>query len=172
VSRTAVADADEPAVNLDSLSGLNPPRPLKVDPARMTVNHDGFAFRSYLVRLPAGVTAEGLKESSLWARVQASQRPLRKFDQLVIVDHAETWFAEAVVGAADREQVALCRLKITTLPTRYDALPQDAKFKIEWTGHGYSVIRKSDGHQMGVPTPTIELASAELARQYPRSPVA
>jgi hypothetical protein len=110
-----------------------------------------------------------LKRPEIWSRVQASPRALRKFDRVTLVDFGELWLCEALVGAADQHQAVLARLKITALAQRFVPLPEDEKYRVEWTGTGFSVIRKADGQSMSVPAPTPEAAAVELARLYPRS---
>ena len=158
MTKTAIAKD-----NLETLERRTP----AIDPDRVTLNYDGFAFRSFLVRVPADFVADDLKQPEAWSKVQASGRALRKFDQLVIVAFDEAWVAECMVASANGAGAVLAKPRLTTMPARYDKLFEDDLYRVAWMGSGYIVERKKDGHRMTQPTANPQLAERLLAQLYP-----
>jgi hypothetical protein len=141
---------------------------LRVDPAGVNTNYDGYKFREVMVRLPSGMIADDLKEPEIWNKVQQSVKALRKFDRLVIVSFDETWMAEAYVENADSEKALLARPRLITLSERTEKLFSDGVYRIEWTGFGYRVMRIRDGAAMTEAFANVPLAERALANMYPR----
>ncbi|TAV04041.1 hypothetical protein ELI39_01450 [Rhizobium ruizarguesonis] len=141
---------------------------LRVDPAVVTVNFQGFAFREMFARLPSGMIADDLKEPEIWKNVQQGNKALRKFDRIVLVSFDETWMAEAYVESATGEQALLARPKIITLNERSEKLFNDGTYRVEWTGSGYRVARLRDGAAMTESFANAPLAERALAGLYPR----
>lgn len=145
----------------------SPREPLAVDAARVTLNNDGFGWREFLVRLPEGLVADDLKEPTIWRKVQGGPNSFRRHDHLYLVSFDETWVADAIVADADKRQAVLCKPRVTTFPARYDQFFQDENYRVIWTGAGYCVERKRDGHRMTQPTANAALAERDLTRLYP-----
>jgi hypothetical protein len=139
-----------------------------IDPERVVLDTNGFAYRRWFVRLPAAFSADGLKEPSLWSPVQRSKKAVRKLDYVTVVAFDETWIAEAWVSHADGEKVVLATPKITRFSERYEALFSDGLYRVEWVGNGYAVRRIADGQHMAGPFATAALAQRALAGLYPR----
>jgi hypothetical protein len=140
-----------------------------IDPARCVVQFAGRAFKVMFVRLPKDVIADDLKRPELWKLLQAKHaKALRKFDQVIMASHDESWMAEAVVADAQADAVTLAKPKITTFPERYDALFQDPTYAVVWVGTGYAVRRKKDSHIMTQPVANPALAERDLKRLYPK----
>ncbi|TPM33886.1 hypothetical protein FJ955_03895 [Mesorhizobium sp. B2-2-2] len=140
----------------------------EIDPARVTLHHSGQCWREYMVRVPADFVADDLKEPGVWRKLQnGSRNSLRKFDRLFIVAFNEEWVAEAIVASADMKSAVLAKPRVTSMPTRFDKLFEDEKYRVAWNGFGYVVERKSDGHPMTQPTANAELATRLLAQLYP-----
>lgn len=143
----------------------------EIDPARVTLQYTGFAWREYMVIVPAGFVAADLNEApEAWKKVQnGSRNALRKFDKLMIVAHDESWFAEAVVAHADHKSVILAKPRITSLPARFDKLFETEEYRVKFLGSGsYAVERKRDGAIVTQPVASPELAARDLDRLYPR----
>lgn len=143
----------------------------EIDPARVTLQYTGFAWREYMVILPAGFVAADLNEApEAWKKVQnGSRNALRKFDKLMIVAYDESWFAEAVVAHADHKSVILAKPRITSLPARVDALFSTEEYAVKFLGSGqYAVERKRDGAIVTQAVASPELAARDLNNLYPR----
>ena len=138
-----------------------------IDTNRVTKQAHGMVWAEYFVRVPAGFVADDLKDPAAWVKVQSSGHGMRKFDRAMIVAFDESWFAEAIVASADGNGVVFAKPRVTTMPTRYDNLFQDDKYRVVWNGHGYVVERKADAHVMTQAVANPELAARELARLYP-----
>lgn len=141
----------------------------EIDPARVTLQATGFIWREYMVRCPADMVSDDLKEPGIWRRVQVSgsRNTLKKHDRVYIVAFDETWVAEAIVASADNKSAVLAKPRLTTFPERYDKLFNDGTYKIEWNGHGYVAVRIADGHVMTQPTANVALAERLLVQLYP-----
>ncbi|TPJ85521.1 hypothetical protein FJ434_16480 [Mesorhizobium sp. B2-5-13] len=140
----------------------------EIDPAGVTLQSTGFAWREYLVRVPADFVADDLKLPEVWRKLQTGSRNgLKKFDHLFIVAFDESWLAEAIVASADGKGAVLCKPRITTMPERYDKLFSDGTYRIEWNGFGFVTVRIRDGHVMTQPVPNAALAERLLAQLYP-----
>ncbi|RWB77485.1 MAG: hypothetical protein EOQ50_05355 [Mesorhizobium sp.] len=140
-----------------------------IDPARVELQHSGQVWREYLVRCPADMVSDDLKEPSIWKKLQASgsRNALKKFDRLLIVAFDESWVAEAIVASADNKGAVLARPRITTMPERYDKLFNDGTYRIEWNGYGFVSVRIADGHVMTQPVSSAALAERLLVALYP-----
>ena len=164
MTTTAIAkniDAAQPA----TAARLAP----QVDPANVTLDFNGQVRRAFFVRLPQGFTADDLKETTAWRRVQAAMaKSLRKHDALYVVGFDESWAGEATVGSADSAGVALAGVKIMQLPVRTRRMLEDENFRIVWTGVGYRVQRKKDDQYVTQATASEKLAERDLENQYPK----
>ena len=129
----------------------------------VTLNSDGFAYRTIMARLPEGVIADDLKEPGLWRKVQAGMLPLRRHDHLYIVSFDETWAADCIVADANGLGAVLSKPRIVTFPERYERLFQDDVYRVVWTGTGYAVERKADGKRMTKPAATAAIAPPGVA---------
>jgi hypothetical protein len=141
----------------------------EIDPARVTLQATGFIWREYMVRCPADMVSDDLKEPGIWRKLQisGSRNALKKFDRLLIVAFDETWVAEALVASADSKGAVLAKPKITGMPERYDRLFNDGTYRVEWNGFGFVVVRIADGHVMTSATANAALAERLLAQLYP-----
>ena len=84
-----------------------------------------------------------------------------------LVEYEESWIAEAIVADATATEVVLAGVRIVQFPQRIKPLFQDDRFKVEWRGAGYVVIRKNDGAKMSDFFPTEQLAIRAIGSQYP-----
>jgi hypothetical protein len=151
-------------------TGENGVPPIPSDNIKLNVG--GMAFQSYFVRLPEGVTAQHLNDDpSIWRLIQSNRNvALRKFDEVRIVDYAESWVADATVSFADHVSVILARPRITQLPERTVPIFEDDAYRVKWFGSGWGVERKKDSQLMcgGQTFHTAAIAEAELRHLYPR----
>ena len=142
---------------------------LQVDPAQVKLQTNGQCFAEYFVRLPQGMIADDLKEMSIWRRVQVHPgKALKRHDRLHLTAFDESWDCEAIVAAADANSVTLAGLRIITIPTRTVPLFSDDNYRIIWTGIGYAVERRSDGHKMTQSVASPQLAERDLRQLYPQ----
>jgi hypothetical protein len=136
------------------------------------LNTGGMVFQSYFVRLPEGVTAQHLNDDpTIWRRVQSNPNvALRKFDEVRIVDYAESWVADATVSFAGHTSVILARPRITKLPERTVPIFEDDTYRVKWLGSGWGVERKKDSQIMcgGQAFSSAAMAEVELRNLYPR----
>lgn len=141
----------------------------EIDPARVLLQSSGFIWREYLVRCPADMVSDDLKEPGIWRRLQGSggTKSLKKHDRVYIVAFDESWVAEAIVASADNKGAVLGKPRLTTFPERYDKLFNDGTYRVEWDGAGFVVVRIADGHVMTQPTQNVALAERLLAQLYP-----
>lgn len=143
----------------------------EIDPGRVTLQYTGFAWREYMVVVPAGFVAADLNEATeAWKKVQGGGRnAFRKFDRVMIVAYDESWFAEAVVAHADHKSVVFAKPRITSLPARVDKLFETEEYRVKFLGSGqYAVERKRDGAIMTQAVASAELAARDLNNLYPR----
>ncbi|RVD30527.1 hypothetical protein [Mesorhizobium sp. M4B.F.Ca.ET.017.02.2.1] len=140
-----------------------------IDPARVTLHANGQVWREYMIRCPADMVSDDLKEPGIWRKLQASgsRNSLKKFDRLFIVAFDESWVAEAIVASADNRAAVLAKPRLTTFPERYDKLFNDGTYRIEWNGFGFVSVRIADGHVMTQAVPSAALAERLLAQLYP-----
>jgi hypothetical protein len=144
------------------------PPVLAIDPRSVSLNADGFAFRSFMARLPEGAIADDLKEPAIWRKVQRGSYPLRKHDHVYVVAYDESWVAEAIVVDADTKQAVLAKPRITQFPPRFDKLFETDEYRVAWVGNGYRVQRKSDGQFVTQAVHSAALAERDLNNMYPR----
>lgn len=142
--------------------------PLQIDPNQLKVQSEGFCWREFLLRLPQGMNADDLKRTDIWRRVQTSRVTLRRHDRLYIVAHDESWVADAIVSAANATDVSLAVGRVVSFPERTRPLFSDDLYRIVWTGAGFVVERKRDGHAMTQPVNSEAVAERELRLLYPR----
>jgi hypothetical protein len=141
----------------------------EIEPALVTVNGDGQAYRTIQARLPARMTAADLSEPRIWRQVQAVPRTaLRKFDHLFIIAFDESWTADVLVVSADVEKAVLGKPRIESIPERFMKLFEDERYRVAWTGQGYCVERKGDGVRMTQPVHSAAIAERDLINLYPR----
>jgi hypothetical protein len=161
---------EPPAKEAGAASPEKAAQPIPSNNVRL--NAGGMVFQSYFVRLPEGVTAQHLNDDpTIWRRVQSNQNvALRKFDELRIVDFAESWVADATVSYADHTSVILAKPRITRLPERTVPVFEDDMYRVKWLGNGWGVERKTDGQIMcgGQAFGTAGIAEAQLRGLYPR----
>ena len=143
-----------------------------IEPAQVKRNGDGFAFQSYLIRLPSGVILQDLNDAprDLWRSVQSNPNTaLRQFDVVRLVEFDEAWMAEATVAQADGSQVTLAGIKKFDLPGRSANLYSDDTYAVRWAGDGYSVFRRGDSVRMSPQSfHTPDAAKAALLGLYPK----
>ena len=142
-----------------------------IDPARVTLQHSGQAWREYQVVVPVGFVAADLNEApEAWRKLQNGHRnALRKFDRVMVIAYDEAWFAEAVVAHADHKSVVFAKPRITSLPARFDKLFETEEYRVKFLGSGqYAVERKRDGALVTQPVASAELAARDLNNLYPR----
>jgi hypothetical protein len=115
------------------------------------------------VRAAAGLTADHLKEPSLWSEVQANKNvALRKFDHIEVIAFDESWIASAIAVDCRRSGVQLANIKITPVAQRFDKYLETDDLRVQWDGLGYSVVRKADGHKMSRSESDVHLAERHL----------
>lgn len=141
---------------------------MEIDPNCVVRNSAGFSWNEYCIRLPRGVTLDGLKDPALFKKVQASANSLRKLDKVLLVEFDESWTAEARVIQADKTKAVIGKPIVTHYEERFDRLPQTEDLRIEWGGNGFFVARKADGHRVGGPFHSLALAEKAMEQQYPR----
>lgn len=142
--------------------------PVAVDPDFVTLDHEGYGWRRWMVRLPEDAIADDLKEPSLWARVQKQRLSLRRHDHLYIVAYDESWAAEAIVTDATAEAAAISKPRILSFGPRLDRLFDDGTYRVKWYGNGFAVERAADGQRLTDPVASQALAERDLARLYPK----
>lgn len=141
---------------------------VKVDPAKMSMDMAGTVSRHWWVLLPEGMVADGIKDPSIWSRVQGNHRTtMHKHDRIYAVAFDGSFAIEARVGEATRDAAVLVKPSIISFPERVTPLFSDENYRLEWRGDGYAVIRRVDGRQMGGLQPSEALAIQHLRRQYP-----
>lgn len=140
---------------------------IEIDPKNVTLNSNGFGWREFMVRLPAGMVADNLKEPAIWAKVQKGPNAFRRHDRVYAVAFDESWIAEAIVIDGDKGRAVLAKPRLTTFGERFDRLFEDENYRVTWMGSGYVVERKSDGHRMTQPAQTVALAERDLRNLYP-----
>jgi len=145
---------------------LTPRKAPTIHSSSVILNHGGFAWREYLVRLPSGLIADDLKEPAIWRQVQTAIG-LAKHDRLYLVSFDDTWVAEAIVASADRDGAVLAKPRLTTFPDRYDGLYEDDTYRVTWTGVGYCGVRKADGKKVTTQHPMPESAEREIRQINP-----
>jgi hypothetical protein len=164
VARAKTADGPRDAA--PATNGGVPPIPSD----NIRLNAGGMAFQSWFVRLPEGVTAQHLNdEPTIWRLVQSNRNvALRKFDEVRIVDYAESWIVDATVSFADHVSAILAGPRITRLPQRALAIFEDETYRVKWFGSGWGVERKKDSQIMcgGRTFHTAAIAEVELRRLY------
>ena len=168
MTRTALAERPEPVEK--PVDETPPPAPLRIDPARVSLNHDGYVFGHWFARAPASMTVDDLKISEIWGPFQAGMtrtRSMKKFDLVTVVAFDETWVAEAMVGDARESGVVLVKLKVSGLPLRHTPMPETELYRVAWNGHGYAVFRKADDHQMSRAESSAALAERHLRDLQP-----
>jgi hypothetical protein len=138
-----------------------------ISPQFAKLNLSGNEYQHWVIRLPEGAIADDLKEPPLFKQLQQSPKALRKHDSVRLVEYDESWVAEAIVADANATEVVLAGVRIVQLPQRIKPLFEDDRFKVEWRGTGYVVIRKSDGAKMSDFFPTEQLAIRAVGSQYP-----
>ena len=131
------------------------------------LNLSGNEYQHWFIRLPKGAIADDLKEPSLFKQLQESPKALRRRDTVRLVEYNEAWIAEAMVAEANATEVVLAGVRIINFPERIKPPFEDSKFKVEWRGTGYVVIRKSDGAKLSDFYPTEQLAIRAVGSQYP-----
>ncbi|WP_168879991.1 hypothetical protein [Rhizobium sp. P28RR-XV] len=142
---------------------------LRINPANVKMNYDGFIFRELFVRLPTGLIADDLKEPEIWEKVQKSSSvAVRKLDRLIMMSFDETWMAEAYVEQAGHMGVTLAKPRLTTLSQRTEKLFSDENYRVVWTGVGYRVERIRDGVAVSQAFANATLAERALTNMYPR----
>jgi hypothetical protein len=145
---------------------------VEVDPSFVTINAEGFAFRSVFVRLPEGAIGDDLKNPEIWRRVQNHPgKALRRHDHLYIVSYAEDFAADAIVTDASASAAVVGVGRIISFATRIRELFSDGKFQVHWYGNGFAVREISSGRRVTELRPNEALAVNDLGRLYPK-PVA
>jgi hypothetical protein len=153
-----------PKEHMASVAGRRLPT---IDPGFVTLNHEGFGWREWLVRLPAEAIADDLKEPGLWSRVQKHRSAMRRHDHLYLVAHDESWAAEAVVVDAGPLAAVISKPRLMKFEARTQPLFEDSTYRVKWYGDGYAAERRSDGMRMTAKVANEALAERDLARLYP-----
>lgn len=143
-----------------------------IRPNSVSIQSEGFVFKTYMVRLPEHMIAQDLHDhpDKIWIKIQADQlgKALTKFDRVICIAFDESWMLEAVVAQAGRTRVVLAGNKITQLPGAVESLFADATYQVKWAGDGYGVYRIIDNIRVGNESwPSPEAAKAGLMRLYP-----
>lgn len=146
-----------------------PAPPVEIEPRDVQINTEGFAWRTWLVRLPKGIVAGDLGATDLFKKVQSNPATaMRKYDEVRLIANDESWLADATVSHADNTTVVLAKPKITQLPERTKPFLSDGTYSVAWVGNGYAVKRLSDGQQMSQPTSNEAQAERDLSALYGR----
>jgi hypothetical protein len=138
-----------------------------IDPRHVFVDHNGHCSRNLFVRLPAGFTADHLKEPSAWRRVQAGEKAVKKFDNVRLVDFDEAWLADGVIESANATTAILAGIKIVQMGTRTTPLFSDGVYRVVWGGAGFHVERIKDGAKVTATVANEQLAERDLKLMYP-----
>lgn len=142
---------------------------VEIDPSWVTLQSEGFIWKHWSIRLPAGATLADLNESpTLFRLVQLSRQAICRLDRMTIFAYDESWLVDAVVSGATAKSVTLAGIRKIDLPARQEVLFQDATYKVAWFGRGYAVQRKSDGLRVSEIVTTTEECERELRRRYSR----
>ena len=64
--------------------------------------------------------------------------------------------------------MTLAKPRFTELVSRIKPLLNDGKYKVEWAGNGYVVVRIEDNYRMTQPVGSEAIANRELSNLYPR----
>lgn len=149
--------------------GAEAPRLMPViDPAAAQIHVAGHVYREWVIRLPQGAIADDLKEPALFAKLQASAKSLVRHDRVYLIAHDEDWAADAIVAEANGNEATLTGIRVVQFAARTRPLFSDDNYRIEWSGKGYVVVRKSDGSRVTPPVASEQLAVRDLGQQYPR----
>lgn len=145
----------------------------KVLPDMVTLNGDGFAWRTFLVRMPDGAIGDDLKSPGIWRVVQHSEvKRLRENDHLFIVGFDRSWCAECIVTHTSLEGVTLGTHKLISMPERTKPYFSDGKYRVKLHGNGFIVERISDLQIMTDILPNEKIAERALVDLYPKVTVA
>lgn len=144
-------------------------KPKMISVANVTINQDGFAFRSIAVRLPVGMTADDLRSAGIWTMVQGNPgKSLRRHDHLYLIGFTDDWAVEALVTDANAMDATIAIQKVISFESKTKSLFKDDTYSVEWNGSGFYVRRVKDGQSVTSPVHTEELAIRDLRQLYPR----
>lgn len=145
-------------------------KPPIIPTANVHIDSQGQRLRRFVIRLPDGFTRSDLMETEEpWRKIQAGSWALRKHDELYCLSYDESWVAEVIVSDANARAVTLAKPRFTELTSRIKSLLNGGKFKVEWAGTGYVVVRIADNHRMTQAVASEVIANRELANLYPRT---
>ena len=132
-------------------------------------NRAGSVYCEWDVRFPEFGIADDLKEPGIWRKVQDDiNTALKRFDEVRILAFDASWVAYAIVAHASQTEVLLAVRGITSLPEARENLYQDDKYRVEFDGWGYVVVRKGDGQKMSDSLVNPALAQQAVINLYPK----
>ena len=121
------------------------PRKTDIKPNNISVNAEGFAWRTILVRAPRDLVQDDLRDPNIWKFVQGSPlNSLRNLDELKVLAFDESWLATATVIEATSDSAALAIHKVQSFKQDQHYQYNDGTNEIYWKGNGYGVRRMSD----------------------------
>ena len=142
----------------------------KIEPARVMFQAEGQAWKHVVVRMPADMVLDDLRDSNIWHKVQSDRtKALRHLDRVTLIAHDEAYLVDCIVAAATLEGATLTKPVKTELLARAEVLYEDPLYRIRFDGGGYFVERKKDGVRMTQTTTSRDVAMKDLANCYPRS---
>lgn len=150
------------------------PKLPEIAPEGVQVNEASFAWRTILVRCPAGMVQDDLRNPKIWKRVQASRaQALIKLDHLLILAHDESWMARAIVTEATGTLAHLMIEKVSSFKEVGTGLFSDGTLEIFWDGSAYGVRRVADGVRViSEGFSREDVAVAALRNWYPKTKAA
>ena len=142
----------------------------KIPPTALKLQSEGQCWREWELRLPKGTElADVYADPSLFSGIQGSRfASLRRLDKIRILPFDESWVCETYVTGASDRGLNFSKPVRTELPARTESLFQDGRYRIEWNGSGYQVVRMGDGHVMATGFSNEALALKGLQDLYPR----
>lgn len=140
---------------------------MEIDPKACVLDVSGQARNHWLARLPKDATADDLKTPVIWAKVQTSRHPLRRWDEVLCVGFDESFAVSAIVVDATATGATLEIVKLLKGKSRELPLFNDGVYGIRWDGTGFSVYRLADDKRISGPHGSEALAVRELRHRYP-----
>lgn len=141
----------------------------QINPVDVHPDGAGSRTRNWFIRMPKDMKADGLNDPKAWKAVQLRRdKQLARHDRLYCVAYDESFAVEARVTDAGPEAVVIAPLKVIKFPERMTPLFNDGRYKVQWSGVGYVVVRIEDDVQMGAEFGSEALAIRHIQSLYPR----
>ena len=134
---------------------------------RIWRNRAGTRWCEWDVAFPEGGTVDDLSDPSIWRKVQDHrQTALTRGDHIWITAFDRTWKAFVIVSHATLTAVVLSEPWVMNLPPPQERLAEDDRYRVEFDGAGYVVIRKVDGQRMSDSLANPALAERAMTQLY------